>query len=121
MSAFPDCSEEEIIPISAISHHLYCPRQNALIHVEGVFRDNELTVAGNIGHEFVDEERSVYHFSDPARKKIITFYQEQKSEEIQFPLLNIKIRRGHLPFYQARVLARVFRGELKEYQPFIRK
>ncbi|MCB1190443.1 MAG: CRISPR-associated protein Cas4 [Leptospiraceae bacterium] len=54
-----DWSEDEIIPISAISHHVYCPRQNALIHIGGVFEDNELTVSGNIGHEFVDEEKSI--------------------------------------------------------------
>ena len=50
--------ESEIVPISVISYHLYCPKQNALIHTEGVFLDNELTVSGNIGHEFVDEEKS---------------------------------------------------------------
>lgn len=51
-------TDSEIIPISSISHHLYCPRQNALIHVLGVFADNELTVSGDIGHEFVDQEES---------------------------------------------------------------
>lgn len=51
-------TDSEIVPISAISHHLYCPRQNALIHTEGVFADNELTTSGDIGHEFVDEEKS---------------------------------------------------------------
>ncbi|HMV42907.1 MAG TPA: CRISPR-associated protein Cas4 [Leptospiraceae bacterium] len=51
-------SESEIVPISAISHHLYCPRQNALIHTEGVFSDNALTTSGNIGHQFVDVENS---------------------------------------------------------------
>ncbi len=51
-------SESQIVPISAISHHLYCPRQNALIHTEGVFSDNTLTISGNIGHQFVDEEKS---------------------------------------------------------------
>ncbi|MCB1144629.1 MAG: CRISPR-associated protein Cas4 [Leptospiraceae bacterium] len=51
-------SESEIVPISAISHHLYCTRQNALIHTEQIFLDNDLTVSGNIGHEYVDEERS---------------------------------------------------------------
>lgn len=58
--------ESQIVPISAISHHLYCPRQNALIHTEGVFSDNELTVSGNIGHEFVDEEKS---YTDHGLKK----------------------------------------------------
>jgi len=51
-------SESQIVPISAISHHLYCPRQNALIHTEGVFQDNALTTSGNIGHQFVDDEKS---------------------------------------------------------------
>lgn len=50
--------ESEIVPISAISHHLYCPRQNALIHTEGLFLDNSLTTSGSIGHEFVDNEVS---------------------------------------------------------------
>lgn len=54
----PEFADSEIVPISAISHHLYCPRQNALIHTEGVFLDNDLTVSGNIGHSFIDEERS---------------------------------------------------------------
>ncbi len=53
-----DFTEKEIVPISAISHYLYCPRQNALIHTEGVFLDNDLTISGNIGHSFVDEEKS---------------------------------------------------------------
>ncbi|MCB1316955.1 MAG: CRISPR-associated protein Cas4 [Leptospiraceae bacterium] len=52
-------TDDEIIPISAISHHLYCKRQNALIHVEGVFQDNDLTVSGNIGHTVVDQQASL--------------------------------------------------------------
>jgi len=53
-------SDEDIVAVSALSHLLYCERQMALIHVEGVFLDNSLTVGGNIGHERVDRERSVY-------------------------------------------------------------
>ena len=48
---------ENLIPISAISHYLYCPRQAALIHVEQVFVDNALTISGDIGHENVNRER----------------------------------------------------------------
>ncbi|EMO29547.1 hypothetical protein LEP1GSC170_2690 [Leptospira interrogans serovar Bataviae str. HAI135] len=56
----------ELVPISAISHHLYCTRQNSLIHVEGIFEENHLTASGNIGHTFVDQERSI---SDHGLKK----------------------------------------------------
>lgn len=43
------------IPISALQHWLYCPRQCALIHVEQVFADNVHTARGNAVHALVDE------------------------------------------------------------------
>jgi CRISPR-associated exonuclease Cas4 len=43
------------IPLSALEHHAYCPRQAALIHVEGVFTDDVNTVRGHLAHERVDK------------------------------------------------------------------
>ncbi len=43
------------IPISALQHWKYCPRQCALIHVEQVFADNVHTARGNAVHALVDE------------------------------------------------------------------
>jgi CRISPR-associated exonuclease Cas4 len=43
------------IPISALQHWMYCPRQCALIHVEQVFADNVYTARGNAVHALVDE------------------------------------------------------------------
>lgn len=43
------------IPVSALEHYAYCPRQAALIHVEGVWVEDENTVRGNIAHERVDK------------------------------------------------------------------
>lgn len=45
---------DDPIPISALEHHVYCPRQCALIHVDGVWRDNAHTVRGSVGHRRVD-------------------------------------------------------------------
>jgi CRISPR-associated exonuclease Cas4 len=45
----------EPIPISALQHWMYCPRQCALIHVEQVFEDNVHTARGNAVHALVDE------------------------------------------------------------------
>ncbi len=42
------------VPISAIEHFSYCPRQCALIHVEQTFEENVFTVRGRISHERVD-------------------------------------------------------------------
>jgi len=45
---------EPIVSISALEHHLYCPRQCALIHVDGLWVDNQSTVRGTVGHERAD-------------------------------------------------------------------
>ena len=42
------------VPISAIEHFSYCPRQCALIHVEQAFEENVYTVRGRLAHERVD-------------------------------------------------------------------
>jgi CRISPR-associated exonuclease Cas4 len=42
------------IPVSAIEHYSYCPRQCALIHVEQTFDENLFTIRGHLAHERVD-------------------------------------------------------------------
>lgn len=43
-----------VVPISAIEHHAYCPRQCGLIHVEGQWADNGATVEGTVAHRRAD-------------------------------------------------------------------
>ena len=43
-----------LVPISALEHFSYCPRQCALIHVEQTFDENVFTVRGRLSHERVD-------------------------------------------------------------------
>lgn len=45
---------EPVVAISAIEHWAYCPRQCALIHVDGIWADNEHTVRGTRGHRRAD-------------------------------------------------------------------
>ena len=44
-------SEDELVPISALQHMLYCPRQCALIHIEQQWAENRLTAEGRAMHE----------------------------------------------------------------------
>ncbi len=46
-------SEDELLPLSALQHLLFCERQCALIHVEQVWTENRLTVEGRNLHEGV--------------------------------------------------------------------
>lgn len=50
--------EEALIPLSALQHHLFCPRQCALIHVEQLWAEDVATVEGRLLHERVDAGRS---------------------------------------------------------------
>lgn len=45
---------DDFLPISALQHYAYCPRQFALIHVEQVWVENRFTAEGRIVHERVD-------------------------------------------------------------------
>lgn len=40
----------EPLPISALQHYIFCPRQCALIHLEGLWAENRLTVEGHLLH-----------------------------------------------------------------------
>ncbi len=45
--------ESDLVPLSA-QHYLYCPRQCALIHLEGAWSENVYTAEGRILHEGAD-------------------------------------------------------------------
>lgn len=47
-------ADDPVIAISAIEHFVYCPRQCALIHCDGVWFDNAHTVKGTRAHRRVD-------------------------------------------------------------------
>lgn len=49
-------TEDNLLPISALQHLLYCERQCALIHVEQVWEENRLTVEGKNMHDRVHEQ-----------------------------------------------------------------
>jgi CRISPR-associated exonuclease Cas4 len=48
-------SEDDLLPISALQHLIFCERQCALIHVEQIWTENRFTAEGRILHERVHE------------------------------------------------------------------
>ncbi len=48
--------DDELIPISALTHYAYCPRRCALIHIEQLWDENRFTAEGRLMHEKVHEE-----------------------------------------------------------------
>lgn len=46
--------DEDLIPLSALQHYLYCPRQCALIHLEQQWAENRQTAEGRLLHQRAD-------------------------------------------------------------------
>ena len=57
-------SEPDLVPISALQHWSYCPRQCGLIHLEQAFEDNVHTLRGQAVHARANFA-SIYLDSDP--------------------------------------------------------
>lgn len=47
--------DDDLVPLSALQHYLYCPRQCALIHLERMWAENRQTAEGRIMHEVADQ------------------------------------------------------------------
>jgi len=47
--------EEDLIPLSALQHWAYCPRQCGLIHLDQAFDENVHTLRGQAVHKRVDQ------------------------------------------------------------------
>lgn len=50
----PDELDSEPIPLSALQHAIYCPRQAALIHLERLWAENRFTAEGRVMHIAAD-------------------------------------------------------------------
>jgi CRISPR-associated exonuclease Cas4 len=58
-------SEADYLPLSALQHYIFCPRQCALIHIEMQWSENRFTAEGRLRHQRVD--RDEYEIRDGIR------------------------------------------------------
>ena len=66
---------------------------------------------------FVERPGGAVHLDDDGRKQVVIAYQKRKQEAIHHQLLQRKMPFGLAPHVQARLLARVLRGDMDEYVP----
>lgn len=71
--------------------------------------------------DFVERPGGAVVLKDEARKAVVTAYQERKQETVMHPLMESVMSFGLIPFVQARLLARVVRGDAELYLPFTPK
>lgn len=70
---------------------------------------------------FVIREGGGVEMTDATRRAVIGEYQKRKRDEVTHPTLEQRCPVGRLWFLQARILARVLRGDLPQYVPCVLK
>lgn len=68
--------------------------------------------------DFERDEEAVM-LSNRGRRTLISAWQKRKQDEIIHPFLGERIQIGMIPYVQAMLFARVLRGDLDEYPPFV--
>ena len=63
-------------------------------------------------------EEAVY-LNERGRRTLLSAWQRRKQEEIIHPFLGEKVQIGMIPYAQAMLFARVLRGDLDAYPPFV--
>jgi CRISPR-associated exonuclease Cas4 len=100
---------DDFLPMSALQHLSFCPRQCALIHVERVWDDNVRTVEGTLLHERADRpggerrpgvraERALWLRSERlrlvGRADVVEFVTDERGVERAHPVEYKRGRRG---------------------------
>ncbi len=70
---------------------------------------------------FQTTESGAVRMSDDARKTVIKAYQDRKQVSVVHPFLEDRVTFGLVIHLQARLLARMLRGDLDSYPPFLWK
>ena len=99
-------TEDNLLPLSALQHLIFCERQCALIHVETLWADNRLTVEGRGLHKRVheadDETRGDVHIVRGLRLRslrlgltgqadVVEFHRHADGSDCPFP---VEFKRG---------------------------
>ncbi len=77
--------------------------------------NNRVVTAG----DFVVKENGAVLLTDDARKIVLQAWQKRKKEEVMHGYLEERMPVGLLPYAQAMLLARFFRGDIDGYPPFV--
>ncbi|MDF7800462.1 CRISPR-associated protein Cas4 [Pontiellaceae bacterium B1224] len=69
-------TDSDLLPLSALQHYIYCPRQCALIHLEQQWTENRFTAEGRAQHDRVD--RPEHETRDGIRYEYATLLRSLK-------------------------------------------
>lgn len=105
----PGFTEDDLLPLSALQHLLFCERQCALIHIEGLWVENRLTVEGrhlhDKAHEGPSETRAGARITRGMALRSFRLGLVGKADVVEFPEggapLPVEYKRGRPKKHQA--------------------
>lgn len=50
-------TDDQLLPLSALQHYVFCRRRAALVHIEGLWSENRFTAEGNVVHAHAHDDR----------------------------------------------------------------
>lgn len=74
---------------------------------------------GQLNEKCFDVDSDAVYLSEQGRRTVLAAWQKRKAEELQHPFLEEKVQIGIIPYAQAMLFARVLRGDLDAYPPFV--
>ena len=74
---------------------------------------------GQLGEKDFERDSEAVFLNDRGRRTVLASWQKRKAEAVQHPFLREKIPIGMIPHAQAMLFARVLRGDLDRYPPFV--
>lgn len=74
---------------------------------------------GQLSRNDFDQNEEMVSLNDHGRRTLLSAWEKRKQEQILHPFLKEKIPIGLIPYAQAMLFARVLRGDLDHYPPFV--
>lgn len=74
---------------------------------------------GQLSSADFDRDEEAVLLNERGRRTLLSNWQRRKQEIILHPFLGEKVQIGMIPYVQAMLFARVLRGDLDEYPPFV--
>jgi CRISPR-associated exonuclease Cas4 len=85
-------AEDDLLPLSALQHLVFCERQCALIHIEQVWAENRLTAEGKHLHDTADTEwaetRRGLHVARSVPLRSLRLGLSGKADVVEFHRIN---------------------------------
>ena len=81
--------------------------------VVSLFKKGQLTAS-----DFEKDEEAVF-LNEHGRRTLLSSWQKRKQEDVIHPFLGEKVQIGMIPYVQSMLFARVLRGDLDAYPPFV--